>query len=408
MKEKIHLIVILFAVLCLACSSAFAEKYDLVIGVPDWSKASDPVLEYLYLQHFPEGSVTYRVVDVTNAEELQVSDLDLLLLDNIGLAYAEQHELLVDLYAYLDKDFWENGWMNLRSLCERQGCLQVMPRTLRQKAWMWNETLADQLEIQQPQMPWSWTDFLELNTLMSGDGVRGVFLISGSNHISGVLNNFMPDPMEELFSLYFLEEITPERINEVFQVFSATYCAGTLCPPGQENVQLLCMPVSPGAYLQITDEWDSSYVFPPCLDISAPRYICYGTFLCAPKGQKLSSAAITCLQILTGEEAQIYYSSNESIFTKEPPRYLVSYEGELKRTYSAEDLPNYSLTDSVLFSQEGFANFVFQREHAYQSQSYDWLTLFPGMLSTLSKAMDQGYGEDTYASLMQLLNQCMK
>lgn len=87
------------------------------------------------------------------------------------------------------------------------------------------------------------------------------------------------------------------------------------------------------------------------------------------KGQKLSSAAITCLQILTGEEAQIYYSSNESIFTKEPPRYLVSYEGELKKTYSAEDLPNYSLTDSVLFSQEGFANFVFQREHAYQSQS---------------------------------------
>ena len=111
---------------------------------------------------------------------------------------------------------------------------------------------------------------------------------------------------------------------------------------------------------------------------------------------------------MTGEEAQIYYSSNESIFTKEPPRYLVSYEGELKKTYSAEDLPNYSLTDSVLFSQEGFANFVFQREHAYQSQSYDWLTLFPGMLSTLSKAMDQGYGEDTYASLMQLLNQCMK
>ena len=45
-------------------------------------------------------------MDVTNAEELQDSDLDLLLLDNIGLAYAEQHELLVDLYAYLDKDFW--------------------------------------------------------------------------------------------------------------------------------------------------------------------------------------------------------------------------------------------------------------------------------------------------------------
>lgn len=405
---------IFFAFLLLFCLGlcvvAFADSNDLVIGVDNSYRISNPAIEYLYLSQYPDATITYRLIDPKNDTIDSMKDLDLLILNYTNLPAFDNQQALMDLYDCIDPAIWDSGWMDLRLLCEKDGQLIGFPRSLIQDMWMWNDAVANKYKIEKPDTLWSWDDFAVLTKPMKKAYKKHMYLFAGSDHVSGALSNYMDDPIQNCIQFNDIEDISMQMFSSAFNNFATVTQSRTLCSneiaQTRDDAQVLFMNLPSGAYYP-----SSSYVIPPCSDVTNPQYTGQASYYCALNTKPLSESAAAFFHLLTSAEAQCYATGTDNIFTHTPPRYRVTKPSS-PMTVTAADLESYQVTDceaeGTLPDADAYEAFIFHREHAVRIRNYDWLNLSTEMLPVLANALKKGFTEDTYNTIIDLLKTYQK
>ncbi len=451
------LCMVCIALLCtgLWATGTAGAEHELVIGVLDWAHTSNPALEYAYLSQYPDGVLTYQLL---TGETLREAPVDVVILDEQQLEQMARAQALQSMEPLLAETCWTTALMDVRGFCRVDGVVYALPRTLRQAQWQWNTLLAEGWGLPTLPMPCDWESFLSLQQPVRDCLQRDVYLFPGSDHLSGRLPNNMLDVVESLLDSYAPEEITQEAFERVTDAFVALYRSGLLCAPERaienDNVQILCMPLATGAYVETKNVIPAGYCLPPCVDASAPRYAGIGTVYALPAGET-SEAQRAFVDCLTSPEGQRYLDTPEGLFSRAPryagigtvyalpagetseaqrafvdcltspegQRYLDTPEGLFSRIapvqqvvshrdaglarLTAENLGDYELIGLPELQQdfcpESYAQFTFQREHAVRQQAYQRRELYGKLLELMEQAMQGADDTALYQQFLALL-----
>ena len=404
------LCMVCIALLCTglwAAGTAGAE-HELVIGVLDWAHTSNPALEYAYLSQYPDGVLTYQLL---TGETLREAPVDVVILDEQQLEQMARAQALQSMEPLLAETCWTTALMDVRGFCRVDGVVYALPRTLRQAQWQWNILLAEGWGLPTLPMPCDWESFLSLQQPVRDCLQRDVYLFPGSDHLSGRLPNNMLDVVESLLDSYAPEEITQEAFERVTDAFVALYRSGLLCAPERaienDNVQILCMPLATGAYVETKNVIPAGYCLPPCVDASAPRYAGIGTVYALPAGET-SEAQRAFVDCLTSPEGQRYLDTPEGLFSRiAPVQQVVSHRDAGLARLTAENLGDYELIELPELQQdfcpESYAQFTFQREHAVRQQAYQRRELYGKLLELMEQAMQGADDTALYQQFLALL-----
>jgi len=352
--------------------------------------------------------------------------IDLLILTNrMTEDYAKQGALK-DFYETSLLDEWPKEWIDMRSQVETGGKLYGIPKRHTQSFFGWNDELAERLEIEKPNQPWTWDQYQALCQNLSydltGNGRNDFYLMRGDDH-RAVPSPFINDFLMQYGYQYALPggSFQTKEFEILMGLFMDIYSSGALlgiderAPILANEEALLMTRFAPDTALTNIDG-KHSFLLPPTIDTGNPGYVGVLYMYSLPQNAPHEELALEFLRGTLDPDLQKVVMTMNQSFTKTMPEYYVYnydlyYYGAFTpdqagaMTYVVDTVDNYEIClvadiDGEM-SHEIFEYYTFMREHILLNSGhwYDlaihWFDLLPQYmnntlpLAELTRSLDR-------------------